>query len=117
MLSTWHAAGGSADTPSFKKHVLRVADYLWVSEDGMKMQGYNGSHGWDASFAMQALAEAKRTFCALRWRTFTKADLSNTDIASTDVTAMDELRGRTEKVALGDCDAVRHGPPNRRPWL
>ena len=38
--------------------VLRVADYLWVAEDGMKMQGYNGSQGWDASFAMQALAEA-----------------------------------------------------------
>ena len=26
---------------------------LWVSEDGMKMQGYNGSQGWDASFTMQ----------------------------------------------------------------
>jgi len=37
---------------------LRVPDYLWVSEDGMKMQGYNGSQGWDASFTMQALAEA-----------------------------------------------------------
>ena len=25
----------------------------------MKMQGYNGSQGWDASFTMQALAEAE----------------------------------------------------------
>ena len=24
----------------------------------MKMQGYNGSQGWDSSFAMQAIAEA-----------------------------------------------------------
>jgi squalene cyclase len=41
------------------QHLLRVADYLWISEDGMKLQGYNGSQGWDASFAMQAIAEAE----------------------------------------------------------
>mgnify|MGYP000854470520 CR=1 FL=1 len=58
MLSAYHAAGQRTDTPSFTKHLLRVPDYLWISEDGMKMQGYNGSQGWDASFAMQALAEA-----------------------------------------------------------
>jgi len=58
MLSAYHAAGGSSDTPEFQKHLLRVADYLWLSEDGMKMQGYNGSQGWDVSFAVQALAEA-----------------------------------------------------------
>ena len=58
MLSAYHAAGQRTDTPSFSKHLLRVPDYLWISEDGMKMQGYNGSQGWDASFAMQALAEA-----------------------------------------------------------
>lgn len=55
MLSAWHGADGSADVPTFKKHLLRVPDYLWVSEDGMKMQGYNGSQGWDASFTMQAI--------------------------------------------------------------
>jgi len=58
MLSAYHAAK-SSDTPEFRKHTLRVADYLWVSEDGLKMQGYNGSQGWDASFTMQALAEAE----------------------------------------------------------
>ena len=46
--------GGAA----FAAHALRVADYLWVAEDGMKMQGYNGSQCWDASFATQALAES-----------------------------------------------------------
>merc|ERR1711988_1827802 len=59
MLSLYHASGHSADTARFRKHELRVADYLWVSEDGMKMQGYNGSQGWDASFTMQVLAEAE----------------------------------------------------------
>ena len=25
------------------RHLARIDDYLWVAEDGMKMQGYNGS--------------------------------------------------------------------------
>ena len=58
MLSAYHAAGRDSSCVPFQKHILRVPDYLWVSEDGMKMQGYNGSQGWDSSFAMQALAEA-----------------------------------------------------------
>lgn len=37
--------------------MMRVADYLWVAEDGMKMQGYNGSQCWDTSFAIQAVWE------------------------------------------------------------
>ena len=36
----------------------RVYDYLWVAEDGMKMQGYNGSQLWDTSFAVQAITAA-----------------------------------------------------------
>ena len=66
MLCAFHAAGGgepggakrATATERFQKHLLRIPDYLWVSEDGMKVQGYNGSQGWDASFLMQALAEA-----------------------------------------------------------
>ncbi|KAG5569823.1 hypothetical protein H5410_059589 [Solanum commersonii] len=38
----------------FKKHLARVPDYLWVAEDGMKMQNI-GSQAWDTSFAIQAL--------------------------------------------------------------
>jgi len=41
-----------------EKHMARVRDYLWVAEDGMKMQGYNGSQCWDTSFATQAFLEA-----------------------------------------------------------
>ncbi|KAG5569822.1 hypothetical protein H5410_059588 [Solanum commersonii] len=39
---------------SFQKHLARIPDYLWVAEDGMKMQGC-GSQSWDASLAIQAL--------------------------------------------------------------
>ncbi|KAI3790574.1 hypothetical protein L2E82_03708 [Cichorium intybus] len=38
-----------------KLHLYRIKDYLWIAEDGMKMQGYNGSQLWDAVFAVQAI--------------------------------------------------------------
>ncbi|XP_010531947.1 PREDICTED: camelliol C synthase-like isoform X1 [Tarenaya hassleriana] len=38
----------------FKKHLARIPDYLWVAEDGMKMQSF-GSQLWDTGFAIQAL--------------------------------------------------------------
>ncbi|XVF74829.1 hypothetical protein PTKIN_Ptkin13bG0142300 [Pterospermum kingtungense] len=38
----------------FKKHLSRVADYIWVGEDGIKMQSF-GSQVWDASFLLQAM--------------------------------------------------------------
>jgi len=56
MLSVWHRYG--KDSEQFRKHQDRVRDYLWVSEDGMKMQGYNGSQLWDTSFAAQAYIES-----------------------------------------------------------
>uniref|UniRef100_A0A7N0UH82 Terpene cyclase/mutase family member n=1 Tax=Kalanchoe fedtschenkoi TaxID=63787 RepID=A0A7N0UH82_KALFE len=43
------------DSQAFTRHLARVKDYLWLAEDGMKMQGYNGSQMWDASFAVQAI--------------------------------------------------------------
>eukprot|EP00180_Rhodochaete_pulchella_P001886 Plantae.Rhodophyta-Rhodochaete_pulchella.ctg2831.p1 GENE.Plantae.Rhodophyta-Rhodochaete_pulchella.ctg2831~~Plantae.Rhodophyta-Rhodochaete_pulchella.ctg2831.p1 ORF type:complete len:565 (-),score=72.10 Plantae.Rhodophyta-Rhodochaete_pulchella.ctg2831:714-2375(-) len=48
------------DDPSgehFRKHQERVKDYLWVAEDGMKMNGYNGVQLWDTAFAVQAVVE------------------------------------------------------------
>ena len=62
MLVAWHAGGGAAGAAAaggaFARHLARVDDYLWVAEDGMKMQGYNGSQAWDTSFALQALVAA-----------------------------------------------------------
>nr|AYV65359.1 2,3-oxidosqualene cyclase [Oryza rufipogon] len=40
---------------AFKCHIARVYDYLWIAEDGMKMQIYDGSQVWDASFTVEAL--------------------------------------------------------------
>lgn len=76
---SWVAAGADANASlsrNFRAHVQRVPAYLWVAEDwefeappyqcypkiacqdGMKVQGYNGSMAWDTSFAMQAAVEA-----------------------------------------------------------
>ncbi|KAG8058086.1 hypothetical protein GUJ93_ZPchr0002g24799 [Zizania palustris] len=43
------------NSEAFKLHLPRVHDYLWVAEDGMKMQGYNGSQLWDTAFTVQAM--------------------------------------------------------------
>lgn len=42
-------------SPEVAKHVDRLKDYLWLAEDGMKMQGYNGSQLWDTAFTSQAM--------------------------------------------------------------
>ncbi|CAI9093685.1 OLC1v1029244C2 [Oldenlandia corymbosa var. corymbosa] len=44
----------------FKKHLARIPDYLWVAEDGMKMQSF-GSQQWDTGFAIQALIASDLT--------------------------------------------------------
>ena len=58
MLCHFHTTGGNLQHPTVVNHMMRVQDYLWVAEDGMKMQGYNGSQCWDTSFFAQALHEA-----------------------------------------------------------
>jgi cycloartenol synthase len=54
MLACFFEAGNECE--AYLRHQARVDDYLWVAEDGMKMQGYNGSQLWDTAFATQALA-------------------------------------------------------------
>ncbi|KAJ1410211.1 Terpenoid cyclases/protein prenyltransferase alpha-alpha toroid [Sesbania bispinosa] len=51
MLACWVE---DPDGDAFKKHLARIPDYLWVSEDGMTVQGV-GSQSWDAGLAIQAL--------------------------------------------------------------
>jgi squalene/oxidosqualene cyclase-like protein len=58
MLSVWVAGGGKSNNPKFQRHLNRVDDYLWFAEDGMKMQGYNGSQCWDTAFTTQAIVES-----------------------------------------------------------
>ncbi len=58
-IAVWHAYGKNSE--QFKKHYDRWFDYLWLAEDGMKMNGYNGSQFWDTAFAVQAFLEAGET--------------------------------------------------------
>jgi squalene/oxidosqualene cyclase-like protein len=44
-------------SPQFEQHAARLRDYLYVAEDGMRVQGYGGSQLWDTAFTVQALAE------------------------------------------------------------
>jgi len=56
-LCIWHRYGPQSS--QFKKHVERWEDYLWVAEDGMKMQGYNGAQFWETAFTMNAINESE----------------------------------------------------------
>ncbi|PKM34976.1 MAG: hypothetical protein CVV06_18735, partial [Gammaproteobacteria bacterium HGW-Gammaproteobacteria-10] len=55
-ICIWHAYGKDSDR--FKRHEERWYDYLWVAEDGMKMNGYNGSQLWDTALATRAILES-----------------------------------------------------------
>ncbi|KAI6689556.1 hypothetical protein NL676_026384 [Syzygium grande] len=57
MLACWVE---EPDSDYFKKHLARIPDYLWVAEDGMKMQSF-GSQMWDTGFAIQALLASNMT--------------------------------------------------------
>ncbi|GKB49080.1 cycloartenol synthase [Tanacetum coccineum] len=52
MLCCWVE---DPNSEAFKLHLPRIHDYLWIAEDGMKMQGYNGSQLWDTAFTVQAI--------------------------------------------------------------
>ena len=56
-ISLFIAANFDINDEAVQNHIMRVPDYLWIAEDGMKMQGYNGSQCWDTSFAIQAVWE------------------------------------------------------------
>ncbi|KAL1820018.1 hypothetical protein DCAR_0416325 [Daucus carota subsp. sativus] len=58
MLCCWVE---DPNSEAFKLHLPRLYDYLWLAEDGMKMQGYNGSQLWDTSFAVQAFLSTELT--------------------------------------------------------
>ncbi|GKV07153.1 hypothetical protein SLEP1_g18954 [Rubroshorea leprosula] len=51
MLACWVE---DPNGDSFKKHLARIPEYIWVAEDGIKMHSF-GSQSWDAALALQAL--------------------------------------------------------------
>lgn len=85
MLSAFHAQNCNLNHPTVQNHMMRVADYLWLAEDGMKMQGYNGSQCWDTSFAIQAISECSLmdTFPELSRKVWSY--LERTQILSTEI--------------------------------
>jgi squalene/oxidosqualene cyclase-like protein len=58
MMSVFVDSGCNLQDERVQRHLARVEDYLWVAEDGMKMQGYNGSQAWDTAFATQGIIES-----------------------------------------------------------
>jgi len=58
MLSVFVGNNCDPNCEQFQRHIARVDDYIWVAEDGVKMQGYNGSQCWDTSFTIRAMVEA-----------------------------------------------------------
>ncbi len=43
---------------SFRRHIERLNDYMWMNHEGMLMNGTNGVQVWDTSFTIQAVVEA-----------------------------------------------------------
>ncbi|XP_047052242.1 achilleol B synthase-like [Lolium rigidum] len=42
------------NSDSLKLHLPRIYDYLWLAEDGMKAQVYDGCQSWEIAFIVQA---------------------------------------------------------------
>ncbi|RCV09875.1 hypothetical protein SETIT_2G064700v2 [Setaria italica] len=43
------------NSDAFKRHLARIPDLLWLSEDGMKGLGVDGCQSWETAFAIQAI--------------------------------------------------------------
>lgn len=78
ILTSWVVAGGERNpdvaraSQEYRAHIARIPAYSWIAEDGLKVQGYNGSMAWDTAFALQAAAEGgfQQEFsemCAKAW--------------------------------------------------
>ncbi|XP_058203406.1 dammarenediol II synthase-like [Rhododendron vialii] len=57
-MMCWWAEDPNGD--EFKYHLARVPDFLWLAEDGMKMQTF-GSQLWDCSLLTQAIIASNLT--------------------------------------------------------
>jgi lanosterol synthase len=56
LLAVWYAEG--KDSYRYKRHVERLADFMWVGKEGMMMNGTNGVQLWDTAFTVAAVFEA-----------------------------------------------------------
>ncbi|KAF9972123.1 Lanosterol synthase (Oxidosqualene--lanosterol cyclase) [Actinomortierella ambigua] len=56
QLATWYEEG--PDSEAFRRHVDANIDFMWMSQDGMMMNGTNGSQLWDAALTIQGVIES-----------------------------------------------------------
>ena len=56
LLAVYYGEG--RNSYRYKRHVERLADFMWVGKDGMMMNGTNGVQLWDTAFAVAAVFEA-----------------------------------------------------------
>ncbi|KAH0912816.1 hypothetical protein HID58_036137, partial [Brassica napus] len=54
MLACWV---DDPDGDYFKKHLARVSDFIWIGEDGLKIQSF-GSQLWDTALSLEVLLAA-----------------------------------------------------------
>lgn len=54
----WRVKRGEGDPSLLERSWAQLEQYLWSSERGVSMQGYNSSRLWDTAFALQALRAA-----------------------------------------------------------
>ncbi|KAJ3078519.1 Lanosterol synthase (Oxidosqualene--lanosterol cyclase) [Quaeritorhiza haematococci] len=57
MLVRWIVDGPKSE--AFGRHVERNKEYLWMANDGMRMNGTNGSQVWDTCFSCQCLIDTE----------------------------------------------------------
>lgn len=94
-LLAWHFENPTGREVA--EHRRRLPDYLYQAPDGLKMNGYNGSQCWDASFAVQALVacdlpEAAGTLLD-RARVFLDANQVREDVAAPEACYRHPSRG------------------------
>ncbi|MBW2262549.1 MAG: terpene cyclase/mutase family protein [Deltaproteobacteria bacterium] len=53
MMVAWFEEG--PESVWFASHAGHIADYLWETDDGVHVNGYNSTAMWDTAFAVQAL--------------------------------------------------------------
>ncbi|KAJ1909960.1 Lanosterol synthase (Oxidosqualene--lanosterol cyclase), partial [Tieghemiomyces parasiticus] len=51
------AVGKGKDSFEYRRHIERLPDPMWMSPQGLMVNGTNGSQMWDAGFAAQAAVE------------------------------------------------------------
>ncbi|TKW21540.1 hypothetical protein SEVIR_4G125700v4 [Setaria viridis] len=51
MICCW---AENPNSDAFKQHLPRIYDFLWLAEDGMKAQVYDGCPAWETAFIVQA---------------------------------------------------------------